>query len=291
MAGSIADILPPPKGVRATGNALVTLPKRDVADRGETRTRRALLKRPPPSVVEETRQQTQAIVDRILAGPEAPPQDIQTHLVAEKELIIVPQKQDPLEPPRHRHVKSEKTTDAYHAPVMRPEPMPLTKQQLEEWSVPPSISNWKNPKSRVASLDQRIRQPHPNGQVVSDRQSKLAAALHSAESTRHEEIQIRAAEQDQRRQNKLEELAARARTKAHHRPGQKRERDWAERSALGELPAAKKEVQFDSRLFNRRPHNESILAPAQAARELYRPKNQNSEGARLGPVEFEEETV
>lgn len=282
MAGSIADLLPPPKGSKTYENAVVPLPEKRVINRAHVR---SILKRPAPSVAEETRQRTQDAIDRILAGPELPLQSREVHEVAEKKVTVIPRKQDPLEPPRHRHFKPEKTIQD-HAPVMRPEPAPLTKQQQVEWTVPPSVSNWKNPKSKVVPLDQRVHQPSSNVKASTKRHSKLASALHGAEALHQEETQIRAAERDRQRQDKLEELATRARTRT--RPSLKRERDWAERSALGEVPAASKEVDFDSRLFNKRPRSENVLASSQAARALYRPGTQKSENTQLGPIEFED---
>lgn len=53
---------------------------------------------------------------------------------------------DPLEPPKFRHVKVPRGPGSPPVPVLHSPPRPLTVKDQQDWKIPPSISNWKNPK-------------------------------------------------------------------------------------------------------------------------------------------------
>ena len=63
---------------------------------------------------------------------------------------------DPLEPPKFRVKKVPRGPGSPPVPVMHSPPRPATKAELDDWKIPPSVSNWKNPKGYIIPLDKRL---------------------------------------------------------------------------------------------------------------------------------------
>lgn len=63
---------------------------------------------------------------------------------------------DPLEPPKFRVKKVPRGPGSPPVPVMHSPPRAVGKEELEEWKIPPSVSNWKNPKGYIIPLDKRL---------------------------------------------------------------------------------------------------------------------------------------
>ena len=53
---------------------------------------------------------------------------------------------DPLEPPKFRHKKVPRGPGSPPVPVMHSPPRSVDAKEQADWKIPPSISNWKNPK-------------------------------------------------------------------------------------------------------------------------------------------------
>eukprot|EP01025_Chloroclados_australasicus_P000470 TRINITY_DN10245_c0_g3_i1.p1 TRINITY_DN10245_c0_g3~~TRINITY_DN10245_c0_g3_i1.p1 ORF type:complete len:665 (-),score=68.37 TRINITY_DN10245_c0_g3_i1:202-2196(-) len=127
---------------------------------------------------------------------------------------------DPLEPPKFRHKKVPRASGDPPVPVQHSPPRPLTKQDHEDWKIPPCISNWKNPKGYTIPLDKRLAADGRGLQDVqiNDRFAQLAEALYAADWTARQEIetfnrmqrelQLR---EKEKREKELRELAAKAR--------------------------------------------------------------------------------
>eukprot|EP01023_Acetabularia_acetabulum_P041847 TRINITY_DN4099_c0_g1_i1.p1 TRINITY_DN4099_c0_g1~~TRINITY_DN4099_c0_g1_i1.p1 ORF type:complete len:541 (-),score=121.71 TRINITY_DN4099_c0_g1_i1:776-2398(-) len=127
---------------------------------------------------------------------------------------------DPLEPPKFRHKKVPRASGEPPVPVQHSPPRPLTKQDHEDWKIPPCISNWKNPKGYTIPLDKRLAADGRGLQDVqiNDRFAQLAEALYAADWTARQEIetfnrmqrelQLR---EKEKREKELRELAAKAR--------------------------------------------------------------------------------
>lgn len=63
---------------------------------------------------------------------------------------------DPLEPPKFKFTKAVAAPGSPPVPVMHSPPKKLSKEDRDAWKIPPSISNWKNPKGYMIPLDKRL---------------------------------------------------------------------------------------------------------------------------------------
>lgn len=51
---------------------------------------------------------------------------------------------DPLEPPKFRHQKVPRVPDTTPVPVLHSPPRALTREDQDNWKIPPAVSGWKN---------------------------------------------------------------------------------------------------------------------------------------------------
>ena len=63
---------------------------------------------------------------------------------------------DPLEPPKFRHKKVPRGAGSPPVPVMHSPPRSVSTKELQDWKIPPCISNWKNAKGYTIPLDKRL---------------------------------------------------------------------------------------------------------------------------------------
>ncbi|ANB15877.1 mRNA splicing protein PRP45 [Sugiyamaella lignohabitans] len=133
---------------------------------------------------------------------------------------MVDRAEDPLAPPKFKHTKVPGGPPSPPPPVLRSPPRKLTAKDQEDWYIPPSVSNWKNPKGFTIALDKRVAADGRGLQeaVVNDNMAKLAEALYAADRSARDEIRQRAAMQQKlaERENavkeeKLRQLAQQAR--------------------------------------------------------------------------------
>lgn len=133
---------------------------------------------------------------------------------------MVQQQEDPCEPPKFRFRKLPRGPPSPPVPVMHSPPRKLTKEDMQNWKIPPCISNWKNPKGYTIPLDKRLAADGRGLQEVqiNDGFAKLSEALYIAERTAREEIEKRAQyqkmismRQREEREEKLRQLAQSAR--------------------------------------------------------------------------------
>lgn len=102
---------------------------------------------------------------------------------------------DPLDPSRFKARKLARPPPEPQAPVLRSPPRRLTAAEQAAWRVPPSISNWKNPKGFTIPLDKRsacdgrLLKEHTAG----DRFAAFAESLGEAEAAAREELERRSA--------------------------------------------------------------------------------------------------
>lgn len=167
--------------------------------------------------------------------------------------------QDPLEPSKFKNVKAPRGPPSPPVPQMHSPPKALTKEEREEWKIPPCISNWKNNKGFTIPLDKRLA---ADGRGLQETQinssfGKLAEVLYIAERNAREQVAKRNAiqkklalqERDQREQE-LRELAQQARMEragivadmAHETPEEREAR--LQRDAIREQQRLKKEHEF-----------------------------------------------
>ena len=63
-------------------------------------------------------------------------------------------------------------------PVMHSPPRKVTVEEQREWKIPPSISNWKNPKGYVIPLDKRLAADGRGLQEVSFGTDRVCVMVH-----------------------------------------------------------------------------------------------------------------
>ncbi|GFR53009.1 hypothetical protein Agub_g15700 [Astrephomene gubernaculifera] len=200
------------------------------------------LARPDDETVEKTIAETAAALERVVQGklsstnpsklpsqPGAstlikytPAQQGQQYASGAGQRIIKMQDMpvDPLEPPKFRHVKVPRGPGSPPVPVMHSPPRPLSVKDQQDWKIPPSISNWKNPKGYTIPLDKRLAADGRGLQQtqINDKFAALSEALFTAEAKAREAIAMRASIQKElalkeknKRETELRQLAMQAR--------------------------------------------------------------------------------
>ena len=148
---------------------------------------------------------------------------------------IVNRQQDPLAPAMFKHKKIPRGPPSPPAPVMHSPPRKVTREEAEQWRIPPSVSNWKNHKGYTIALDKRLA---ANGRGLEDNtvNSKFAdfsEALYTADRLAREAVKQRAQMQqklnereEERKAEHLRQLAQRAREEraAAQNPSSRRSR-------------------------------------------------------------------
>ncbi|EKE38764.1 hypothetical protein ENUP19_0287G0015 [Entamoeba nuttalli] len=102
---------------------------------------------------------------------------------------IVDEKVDPLDVPKFRYKKVAPRQVSEPVPILHDPPKKLTKQQMDEFNIPPCISNWKNNRGYTISLDKRVAVDRRNLQKdeINERHAEFAEALYLAEKAAQEE--------------------------------------------------------------------------------------------------------
>lgn len=98
-------------------------------------------------------------------------------------LIISEKELDPFEPPRHRqrkHLETDVVDEGNRAPILRPAPRKLTKEEKERWRVPQSISNWKNSRGLMIDRAKNNSSRASNSLTSVEKRLDLSAALQNA---------------------------------------------------------------------------------------------------------------
>lgn len=60
--------------------------------------------------------------------------------------------QDPLDPPKFRHVRVPKGPGDPPVPILHSPPRKVTYQDQQNWKIPPCVSNWKNQKVKSTNF-------------------------------------------------------------------------------------------------------------------------------------------
>ncbi|KAF8442637.1 pre-mRNA-processing protein 45 [Terfezia claveryi] len=112
----------------------------------------------------------------------------------ERIIKIVEKQVDPMEPPKFKHKKIPRGPPSPPAPVMHSPPRKLTAADQEAWTIPPPISNWKNPKGYTVPLDKRLAADGRGLQdvTINDKFAQFAEALFTADRHAREEVRQRA---------------------------------------------------------------------------------------------------
>jgi SNW domain-containing protein 1 len=142
--------------------------------------------------------------------------------VAHNQRIIkmVNRQEDPMEPAKFRHRKLPRPPASPPPPIMHSPPRKVTAKEQADWIIPPSISNWKNPKGYTIPLDKRMaaKGNHVTDVKVNDNFAKFSEALFTAERAAREEVDARAriqaqlgAKEREEKEQSLRTLAEKAR--------------------------------------------------------------------------------
>ena len=101
---------------------------------------------------------------------------------------------DPLEPPKFRHKKVPRGPGSPPVPVMHSPPRSVDAKEQADWKIPPSISNWKNPKGYTIPLDKRLAADGRGLQEVqiNDNFARPNPARYQAEQKAREAVAARA---------------------------------------------------------------------------------------------------
>ncbi|KAL8910336.1 MAG: hypothetical protein Q9171_004380 [Xanthocarpia ochracea] len=156
---------------------------------------------------------------------------------------IVQKQQDPMEPPKFKHKKIPRGPPSPPPPVMHSPPRKLTAEDQEAWKIPPTVSNWKNPKGYTVPLDKRLAADGRGLQdvTINDKFAQFSEALYTADRHAREEVKQRGAMQQKlaekeklQKEEQLRMLAQQAREereKAGRRISRKRSRSRSRSSA------------------------------------------------------------
>lgn len=138
---------------------------------------------------------------------------------------------DPMLPPKFKLRKNRHREPSPPPPILKDTSLAtqkLTKEDREKWNIPAAVSNWKNNQGFALSLDDRIRAAN-SGDSTSDvlnveKFSTLSSALEGADKEARVEIAMRnrirqeqAIKDQQEKEEKLRELAVRARNEKYRR--------------------------------------------------------------------------
>lgn len=127
---------------------------------------------------------------------------------------------DPFEPPRFKTSKLPRGPPPPPVPVMHSQKEKLTKDEMANFKIPPSVSNWKNPKGFTVPLENRLGADGRNlfQSKISEGFAKLNEAMNVAEEKAREETALRNAYERKRKlkdkeleEQRIAELAQKAR--------------------------------------------------------------------------------
>lgn len=216
------------------------IPLRQRAKKGEL-----TLDRPSDDTVQETANRTQAALQKIVESKVAsskPKSAVATgadgksnatyirytpsNMMGESSQVqhrqriikLVDVQEDPLAPPKFKHTKVPARPPSPPPPVLRSPPRKLTAQDQKDWYIPPSVSNWKNPKGYTIAIDKRMASDGRNLQTatINDNFAKLAESLAVADNKMRSEVSQRNAMRKKLKEKEEEERNERMRQLAQN---------------------------------------------------------------------------
>ncbi|KAJ1258615.1 hypothetical protein BS78_10G089700 [Paspalum vaginatum] len=116
--------------------------------------------------------------------------------------------EDPVLLPKHRRRRVPRPAGWPPVTVMHSPPRPVSRKDMEDWKIPPRVSDWNNPKGYSIPLDKRAAVDGRRVQdvKVSDGFASLSEALYVAVRKAREAIEAR-----DKREQQLREIADKAR--------------------------------------------------------------------------------
>eukprot|EP00010_Vexillifera_abyssalis_P002519 CAMPEP_0201553552 /NCGR_PEP_ID=MMETSP0173_2-20130828/30451_1 /ASSEMBLY_ACC=CAM_ASM_000268 /TAXON_ID=218659 /ORGANISM="Vexillifera sp., Strain DIVA3 564/2" /LENGTH=459 /DNA_ID=CAMNT_0047964403 /DNA_START=30 /DNA_END=1406 /DNA_ORIENTATION=+ len=178
--------------------------------------RKDLVQRPDEKAVDDLTEQTRAALERRIAAKlgAANPQKTAANAArhdnvnnaptiikytpvnqrrsgAQRLISIVDKPVDPLEPPKHRFKRAPPGPPSPPVPVVHSPERELTRDDVRAFDIPPCVSNWKNARGFVHSLDKRLAADGRGLQqpVINDKFATFAESLYIAERNAREEVE------------------------------------------------------------------------------------------------------
>ncbi|KAL3944505.1 MAG: hypothetical protein SGBAC_001426 [Bacillariaceae sp.] len=148
---------------------------------------------------------------------------------AQRVIQMVPKQVDPMQPPKHKHIKAPRGPAEDPVPVLHAPPKKLTKEERDKWNVPACISNWKNTRGYTIPLDKRLAADGRGlrEHTINPNFATLSESLYVAEGQARQEVRLRAQVQKKlamqerdKREEELRELANQARLERSGLPEQ-----------------------------------------------------------------------
>jgi SNW domain-containing protein 1 len=139
---------------------------------------------------------------------------------AQRVIQMVPKQVDPMQPPKHKHVKAPRGPAEDPVPVLHAPPQKLTKEERDKWNVPACISNWKNTRGYTIPLDKRLAADGRGlrEHTINSHFATLSESLYVAERQARQEVRMRgqvqkklALQEKDTREEELRQLANQAR--------------------------------------------------------------------------------
>lgn len=201
--------------------ALQPLPTQEQADNVTSRTRQALQR-----VVDGKISQSKTVAGANVSPIEKPtfirytPANSDAAGKEKRIIKMVDAPVDPMLPPKFAHKKAPVNPPSPPVPVMHSPERKLSKEEVENWRIPPVVSNWKNNRGYTISLEKRLA-ADGRGQIdhsINDRFTHLAEALYNVERNARSDVERRAVMQrkvalraKEQKERELRDLAERAR--------------------------------------------------------------------------------
>lgn len=135
-----------------------------------------------------------SMIDCLPSLPRYTPVDSLTGRVLPQRMVrVVEVAKDPLDPPNYHHHKVPTGFGDAAVPILHSPPRKVTVQDMQDWKIPPCISNWKNARGLTIPLDKRLAADGRGLQQteVNDNFATFAEALQAAESKMREEVELR----------------------------------------------------------------------------------------------------
>ncbi|KAL9586511.1 MAG: hypothetical protein Q9212_000872 [Teloschistes hypoglaucus] len=219
---------------------------------------------------------------------------------------IVQRQQDPMEPPKFKHKKIPRGPPSPPPPVMHSPPRKLTAEDQEAWKIPPTVSNWKNPKGYTVPLDKRLAADGRGLQdvTINDKFAQFAEALFTADRHAREEVKQRSAMQQKlaekeklQKEDQLRMLAQKAReeranagrrvshSRSHNRSESRSSSGSSDRSDSEDDEAAREREQMrrERRQENEKKFRQSRMGTERRMQMIAREQNRDiSEKVALG---------
>ena len=139
--------------------------------------------------------------------------------VANRVIRMVEAQKDPLDPARFKVQKAPAGPPPEPAPILHSPTKRASMKDMQDWKVPPMVSNWINPKGYTLPLEQRLKADGRGLQEVqlSEGFATFSSAMDQAERTQRQEVETRIAvtkkmqlKEQERRQEELRRMAQEA---------------------------------------------------------------------------------